>query len=284
MQSSINVSRITSRGGLRRAWLVGLLAAGALVSVAACRETALTRGEAAAALEEAGICAQAQALTSSSVEISTNFTIGMAVEAAAAELQTFIQTQLPCAEVTLSGATLTTVYGAHPGNCTYRGQTYAGTHTVTLTRNATDGVVVEHTWTGFHNDTVGVDGTATVTWSVANRTRHVVHMLTWTRLSDGRQGIGSGDRLQSALAEGILVGFQEDGTHTWEGESGTWHLDVNGVQMRWIDAIPQAGSYVLETPAGKTLTLVFSRVDATKIRATISNGGNEFNLDVTTRP
>lgn len=266
--------------GLRRLALVGV----AVASIGACRETALTRGEAAAALEEAGISAQAQALTSSSVEITTNFTIGMAVENAAAELRTFIETQLPCAEVTLSGSTLTTVYGARPGTCTYRGQTYAGTHTVTIMRNQMDDVVVGHTWTALHNDKVEVTGTAMVTWSFANRTRHVVHELTWTRLADGRQGVGSGDRLQSALPEGILVGFQEDGTHTWEGESGTWQLDVNDVQMRWIDAIPQAGSYVLETPDHKTLTLVFERVDATKIRATISSGAKEFSIDVITLP
>jgi len=197
------------------------LAGAAIVAIAGCRETALTRGEAAAALEEAGISAQAQSLTSSSVEITTNFTIGMAVESAAMELRTFIATQLPCAEVTLSGSTLTIVYGARPGTCTYCGQTYAGTHTVTIMRNQMDDVVVGHTWTALHNDKVEVTGTAMVTWSFANRTRHVVHELTWTRLSDGRQGVGSGDRLQSALPDGTLVGFSEDGTRTWEGESGT---------------------------------------------------------------
>ena len=261
---------------------VGCLAA--LLSVAACRDTSLTNGEAAAALEEAGISAQAQALTSSSIEITTNFTIGMAVENAAAELRTFIETQLPCAEVTLSGATLTIRYGARPGTCVYRGQRYAGTHSVTIMRNAMDDVVVSHTWTDFHNDTVGVEGTAMATWSFANRTRHVVHQLTWTRLSDGRQGVGTGDRLQSELAGGLLVGFQEDGNYEWAGDSGTWTLDVNAVQMRWVDAVPQAGSYILSTPEGKTLTLAFERIDPTKIHVTISNGGREIAIDVTTIP
>ena len=93
-----------------------------------CPQQGMTAQEAGQALEEVGIEAQAQALTSGTIEISTNFTIGGAVEAAAAEIKTFVETQLPCANITLEASTLTVEYGVNPGNCVYKGQTYSGTH------------------------------------------------------------------------------------------------------------------------------------------------------------
>ena len=56
------------------------------------------------------------------------------MEQAAQELQDFIASQLPCAEITREQNTLVVAYGAHPGNCTYRGQTYSGTHAITVER------------------------------------------------------------------------------------------------------------------------------------------------------
>ena len=86
-------------------------------------------------MEQASDAGQAEGLTSASVDISTNFTIGQAVKDGAAELKTFIGTQLPCADVTLEDATLTVVYGAKAGNCAYRVHTFSGTHTISLERN-----------------------------------------------------------------------------------------------------------------------------------------------------
>lgn len=260
----------------------GALALVAIAVAVGCQ--ALTRAEAAEALEEAEVASQAQALTSSSVEISTSFTIGMAAEDAAAELRSFIETQLPCAQITLMNATLTIEYGANPGSCTYRGQTYGGVHQITLMRNEMDDVVVSHRWEDFHNDTVTVTGTAMVTWSFDDPSRHVVHELTWTRLSDGRMGTGSGDRTQRPLEGGILDGFSVDGERSWEGESGLWTLDIDNVEMRWVDAVPQAGSYTLTTPAAKMLSLSFARVDSTTIGVTITNGARTYEFDVTTLP
>lgn len=244
----------------------------------------LTREEAADALEEAQVSSQAEALTSSSVEISTNFTIGGAVEAAAAELRTFVETQLPCAQVTLTGATLSIEYGARPGSCTYRGQTYHGTHTIAVMRNEMSDVVVNHTWTAFQNDQVSVTGSATVTWSFANRTRHVVHELTWTRLSDGRMGTGRGDRTQQPLTGGLIEGFSVDGTRSWDGASGHWALDIDSVEMRWIDPVPQSGTYTLDTPYGAAISMSFLRVSPTGIQVTIDNGRRTYQFTVLTAP
>lgn len=244
----------------------------------------LTRSEAAAALEEAGLASEATALTSGSIELSTSFTIGGAVEAAAEELRTFVESQMPCAAVTLEGATLTIEYGANPGSCTYRGRTYAGTHQVSVMRNQMDDVVVEHRWEDFTDGRVSVTGTATVTWSLDDPSRHVLHELTWTRLADGRSGTGSGDRIQRPLEEGLLSGFSVEGSRRWVGESGTWDLAIEGVQMRWVDAVPQAGRYVLTTPENKMASLEFERVDGDTIRVTISSGARSYDFDVTTLP
>ncbi|MCA9580928.1 MAG: hypothetical protein KC416_03980 [Myxococcales bacterium] len=245
---------------------------------------ALTRDEAQQALDEVQLSSQASALTASSVEISTHFTIGDAVEQAAEELRSFVQSQLPCAEIALDGATLTIEYGANPGMCVYRGQTYAGTHQISVMNNEMDDVVVNHTWTDFQNQEVKVNGTATVTWSFADKERHVVHEATWERMSDGRTGTGSGDRIQKPLGGGLLEGFSVDGTHSWKGKSGNWHLDIDQVEMRWIDPVPQDGTYTLDTPFDKAVSVDFTRISATQIQVVISGPKKSFDFKVNTLP
>jgi hypothetical protein len=244
-------------------------------------EEPLTHAEARQALEESALAAQAEALTSSTVEISTNFAIGQAVEAAAEELRDFIASQLPCAEIVVSRGTLEVEYGARGGDCTHHGQTYSGRHTITVERNDQGDVLVNHVWEELANQRLSVSGSADVTWSRAEGTRDVKHELTWTRLSDGRQGTGSGDRTQRALAGGILEGIQIDGSRAWEGEHGRWDLAIDGVQIRWVDPVPQAGSYTLVTPFDKSAILAFERQDADTIRVTVSSGERERSFDVT---
>ncbi|HEY2408975.1 MAG TPA: hypothetical protein VGI10_23380 [Polyangiaceae bacterium] len=240
----------------------------------------LTLAEASEALQEASDSSQAGALTSASIDISTNFTIGQAVGDAATELKTFIASQLPCAEVTLSGATLTIDYGVNPGNCTYRGHTFSGSSSVTVSKDDMNQVIVDHTWTNLSNGVVEINGTAEVTWNFSDVTRHITHDVSWTHLKSQRTGHGTGDRTESALPEGIAVGMQIDGTRTWVGQRGEWDLAINAVQMRWADPIPQAGSYVLTTPFNKTITLSFARVDDNTIAATLSGPKRSFTFNV----
>ncbi len=244
----------------------------------------MTLAEARQALDESQLSSQAMNLTSSSVDIATHFTIGDAVEAAADELRTFIQSQLPCADIQVAKGDLDVTYGAKAGNCTYRGHTYTGNHHMTVVRNDTGDVQVDHTWTELSDGRVAVTGSATVTWDFSDAERRVQHELTWTRLSDGKQGTGSGDRTQSVLEGGLFEGIQVDGSKQWKSNGGQWDLAIDGVQMRWVDAVPQAGQYVLRTPKGKSATLAFSRVDTTKIQVTVSSGDKSFDFNVTTLP
>jgi hypothetical protein len=233
-------------------------------------EESFTRAEAQEALEESNGATAADGLAAVSVEISTNFTIGGAVEAAAGEVRSFVKTQLPCAEITLEGATLTVEYGVNPGNCTYRGHEFTGTHTVTVEANDMSQVLVHHEWTGFSNGVVMLDGTADVTWDFEAKSRHVSHRAEWTHLASGRTGVGEGDRTQTPLSGGLTEGISVAGTRSWTGARGRWDLAIDDVEMRWVDPVPQSGSYTLVTPKQKTVTLSFARADADTIFVTLT--------------
>jgi hypothetical protein len=257
-----------------------VLALPLLVLTGCPKEEPLTLGEASQALEEASLAAQAEGLTSASVDISTNFTIGQAVADGAEELRAFIESQLPCAEITLAGATLTVEYGAKPGMCTYRGHSFRGTHSIALERNEDAAVEVHHVWIDFTNGVVTLNGSADVTWNFQDKTRRVVHDSTWEHNITGRTGHGSGDRIQSLLPGGLAEGIQIEGERAWEGEKGRWELAIDGVQMRWTDPVPQAGSYTLATPFDKSVSMSFERDDADTIRVTVSGAKKEFSFTV----
>jgi hypothetical protein len=246
-------------------------------------DEALTLAEAGEAVEESTLDSQAGALTGSTVELSTNFTLGGGVEAALGELRSYVESQLPCAKVTLGAGKAEIEYGANPGkSCSYKGQTYAGTHSVEIERND-DEVRVRHAWTELANQRFSVTGTADVTWSRADQSRHVVYDTTWTRRSDGRQGRGAGDVTQRALEGGAREGISIDGDRSWSGERGAWTLDINQVEARWADPVPQAGSYVVTGPAGKRLVLSFARVDGDTLRVSVDGTRRDFafNVDAT---
>jgi hypothetical protein len=252
----------------------------AVPTLCSCMRQGLTAEEAAEAREELEVESQSQALTSNTVSLSTNFTIGGAVEKAAEELRSFIQSQVSCADVSLEGHTLSVEYGAR-GACPYNGLTFTGTHEISVTRNESSDVVVDHVWTDLSNGKVSVSGTAQVTWTLADPSRHVVHDLNWTRLRDQRTGHGTGDRIQKPLDGDIRQGFTESGERSWEGEKGRWDLSIDGLEMRWIDPIPQDGSLTLDTPFDKTIDMEFQRLNDKTIRMTLSGPKGSIHYDVT---
>jgi hypothetical protein len=257
------------------------LAATTILGTEACKQPEeMTTAEALQAVQEASASGDAENATSGSIEITTDFTIGQAAENAAQEIRTFIETQLPCAAITVSGATLSVEYGAKAGTCTYKGNTYSGKHEITVTKNDMADVVVDHKWTKLSNGRVEVTGTAEVTWSAANKNRHVIHELQWTRLVDGKTGTGTGDRTQKALEGGLVEGFQVDGSRSWTSVNGQWDLSIEGVQFRWIDPVPQAGSYSLVSPKDKTITMTFSRTDDDTIQVSLKSGEKTYLFNV----
>ena len=261
-------------------WLhfVALPVLGAALSCAS-----LTREEAQQAIEELQVASQAQALSSAAVEIGVDFSLGQGVERAAEEIRDFIASQMPCAESSLAGSQLTVRYGVRPGACIHRGQTYQGAHTITVSRGEGETIIVDHDWTNLENERIRLSGGATVTWSPTERTRHIVHDTQWLRLADGRTGEGRGDHIQSALASGLADGFAVEGEREWRGKSGQWNLTMAGVEMRWVDPVPQAGEYALVAPEGDELRVNFSRTASTRIRVSIEGPRRSFDFDIDTR-
>jgi len=250
--------------------------------VPACKEQEeLTRGEAQTAVSEAALESEAASVISTPIEISTNFTIGKALKDAATELKSFIATQLPCATVTIADNTITTVWGSTAG-CSYKGVTLTGTSKMTIARNDDGSVQVDHAWTELSNGRVKVTGTANVTWSKADASRHVKHDLTWTRLSDGRTGRGTGDRTQRLLnpTQGIAGGIGIDGNRTWTSNEKKWDLAITGIELRLTDPVPYDGKYTLTNPSGKLLTIEFTRRSETEIVVEVGNGTKSFSFVV----
>jgi hypothetical protein len=70
---------------------------------------------------------------------------------------------------------------------------------------------------------------------------------------------------------------------SWTGPAGRWDLAIDGVELRWVDPVPQAGSYTLATPFEKSMTLSFDRVDEDTIRVTVESGARSFEFNVTSR-
>jgi hypothetical protein len=261
--------------------LIRRLAAALVLAGVACNQAALTHQEAVDAVTEASLDNQASNITAAPVELSTNFTIGSAVEQAALDLQTFLGAELPCAVVTVQGNTVTTKWGAAGSTCTYNGLSYSGTSSATIVHTDAATLEVDHTFTSLSNGVVEVTGTANVTWSSASASRHVAHQLTWTRLSDGRSGTGAGDRTQTLIdpSQGIAGGIRIDGNRTWTGESGKWNLAIVGVEVRLQDPVPEAGSYELTTPSDKNVSLSFTRQSASVIDVTLTGPSATYSFE-----
>ncbi len=237
--------------------------------LSACRDR-MTYGEALEALSESATSAKGEAMTQEIIEVSTDFTIGQAVEDAAEELAAWLQSQIDCSEVTVDGSTVTVDFGTLDDACAYNDHTYAGLWAVTVQSNQADQVVVDHEWTALTNGEVTLDGQAQVTWSDDDHTRHVVHAVTW---SDDEHSVeASGDRLQALLDPdaGLEAGIVVDGEREWVSDSGTWTLDIEGVEMRGQDPVPQAGVYTLTTPDEYLVTLTFVRIDGDTIEASLA--------------
>lgn len=259
------------------------LAVAAVCGLAAVGCGYLTREEAKEAVEEAQLFSEAATLIGNTVEITENFTIGGAVSDAAANLGEFYASQLPCAETTLAANTLLVEYGVNGDDCTHKGMTFSGTHEVTISLSDEEEVVVDHVWTDLDNGKIKVSGTAQVTWKGGDDpSRRVVHDLLWTRLTDGREAQGTGDRVQEPLDGDLSEGYTVTGDAQWRGESGTWELRIKGGEIRWRDPVPQAGIYELETPFDQDLTLEFRRSDTQTIDVIAQSGPREFEFSVDT--
>jgi len=232
------------------------------------------------ALDEVVIANQGEAVENEILEITTDFTLGEAAQTIASNLRDALQSQIPCSTITVLDNTVTMDFGGLDDTCVYNGQTFAGIITLEITYDeAEHEAVVDHDYQDLTNGTVTLNGTKTVTWD--EKSRRVVSDLMVLR--DGQSVHSTSDRVMTLLdpAAGLAGGIIIDGSRHWDNTRGPWDLAIDGVEIRWIDPVPQAGSYSLATPKGKTIDLAFSRVDANTIAVTLSSGARERVFHVT---
>ncbi len=254
--------------------LPALVVAATLAAPSGCFEANVSNAELRAAVVEIVEQGQALALESEVLEITTSFTIGGGLAEIAEEIRNFAESQLPCSTVThdSDNHSLTIDLGSLDDACTYNGHTFAGVITVAV--SAVDGAtVVDHTFTGLTNGQITLDGTKQVTWTTD--TRRVVTDYEIDR--DGTVVTTTSDRTMILLvpAEGLRSGIQIDGERAWNTATGAWDLDIAGVEVRWTDPVPQAGTYTLTTPKDQTIAMTFARLDDTKIAITVTAGARK---------
>lgn len=259
-----------------------LLTLGCVLYSAGCliAKDSVTTAEAQEGVEQSVATTSANLLVDGTVEISTSFTLGQAVEAAAQELYGWAQSQIPCATATLAGTTVTIDFGTLTDSCTYNGQNYAGQLAITVKKSGDAEAQVSYQATNFTNGVVTANGTITVTWSASKKTRQVVHQVTFSY--KGQTLIANADRTMSFVDAnaGFSGGVKVDGSASWSVGSATWKLSIVGVEVRAVDAVPQSGTYTLTAPSGKSLSLSFSRLDTTTIRVTVTTGKLTFSFNV----
>lgn len=240
----------------------------------------MSAAEFSEAVEMIALSNRAEARSGEVVQISTDFTIGAAVEESLENLRAFYESQAPCADVTVAQRTLTLNFGVLGDGCEWNGATWTGVQTLTLAQPADGELTVTHGWQGLTDGDVQLDGAATVVWSAGDRTREVVHDGVWTL--DGTAMVVDGERTERLLDEaaGVAGGIVIDGDRSWAVEGAEWGLVHAGVEVRWEDPIPQGGTSILVNPDGKLLSAAFERQDADTIRMTLSNAGRQRAYDV----
>ncbi len=232
------------------------------------------------ALDEVVLEGQGQAVENEILEITTDFTLGAGAAEIAGKLRDAIESQIPCSTITLADNRLTIDFGVLEDSCEYNGHTFAGVVIVEVTHDeANKQAIVDHTYQDLTNGEVTLNGTKQVTWD--EQSRHVVTDLEIAR--DDRTVHSTSDRVQTLLdpAAGLAGGIEVNGERRWDGPRGDWTLEIDGVELRWVDPVPQSGSYTLTTPKAKTIVLSFARVDADTIAVTLSGGRSERVYHVT---
>jgi len=251
----------------------------ALTAPVACFEN-VSNVELREALEEVVLAGQGQSVENEIIEITTDFTLGEAAETIAKNLRDALESQIPCSTITVLDNTLTMDFGGLDDTCVYNGHTIAGIITLEITYDAVGNkAIVDHNYEDLTNGVVSLTGTKTVTWD--EKSRHVVTDLTVVR--DGESVLSTSDRVMTLLDPdaGLAGGIIINGGHQWENAKGPWELAVDEVEIRWVDPVPQAGSYTLDTPKGHTIGLGFARVDDDTIAVTLSGGNRERTFHVT---
>jgi hypothetical protein len=91
-------------------------------------------------------------------------------------------------------------------------------------------------------------------------------------------GESNGDSTQQTLDDGVRI----NGLRDWHSSRGVYELDMQAIDQRFADSVPQFGAYALTLPTDETLTLAFSRIDTDTIRVAVQ--GAQQDLSFVVRP
>lgn len=279
-----------------RFMVTGMLVVAALpLALAGCLEEGFTWGEAQVVVDEAKLTTETQALTGdvvevTTIEVNTDFQIGQAIEDAVTAIAENVAAQIQCAIVTIDGTTVEIDFGPVDEDCAGARKHYGGVVRVTVDVIDDAHVEVHHTWEGLTNGRVTiVTGSADVSWDFDALTRTVDHEINWQIVGEEDRIVhATGHRVQSPLDTelGVFEGIEIEGERHWDTEAGDWDLDIDAVEIRWIDPVPQAGQHVITTPftdrAGqrKALTIDYVRVDEDTIKVTLTGPVRTFEFNV----
>jgi hypothetical protein len=212
--------------------------------------------------------------------MSSHFDVGQDLSSAAAQLESYLHGQHPCAKIARQAATLSITYNASAGACAFHGRNVSGQQTINVLRNADNEVSVHHAWLDLSDGTLSISGSIEVTWSRTSGSRRVVHTLSFEVLSGSHAGEhreSRSDSTQVTTAESVRI----NGLRQWSSEQGRYALDMFAIEQRFTDSIPQAGAYELTIPTTEALSLAFGRIDADTIRVTVQGAQETLFFSVT---
>ena len=253
-----------------------------LLFATGCERTYMTHAEAVEALDQTAASSRGEQATNETIEISTDFTIGAALEAAAEQFAAFWDSQQDCTTTTLEGATVTVDFGDLNDDCDFEGHHYGGIAQITVDSTEPGELQVTHDWFELNNGDVRVNGGAVVDWSGEEQTRHVQTEHTWTDLEDGTTVDVLGDHIQGWIDEDLRIwgGITMEGTRDWSTGDGDWHIDMTDLEIRLQDPVAQDGLITLVNPDGRELTLEHERIDDRTIRITIEGTREPLIFDI----
>lgn len=258
---------------------VRTVALSSLVLAPGCFGQLLSLEEMRAAIDGVVTMGQARQAVDDVVEISTSFTIGDGVEAIIEEVRAFLESQAPCSTVEIDpGRSLRIDFGELGDACTYRGRTYAGEVLYTFEVSGSD-VLVTHEYTDFRSEQVTINGRSDVVWGGGAREVTTDYEIVGTRATLQEHGT----RVMRWIDEsqGLGGGVRIDGDSRWDGPLGVWDLNIDGVEARGQDPVPQAGAFELVTPRDILATLSFSRIDEDTIEVRLEGPRQERIYHVT---
>lgn len=257
-----------------RALALGLLTAAPAAWLAGCGvDSDVTVEDARAAVREFDASSRSDLTTAPLVEVSTDVTIGEAIEDALDDIASFWESQAPCTAVSLDATGITVDFGSLDDNCLFNGHTFAGLDHISFDNLLVGDLQVHHAVDQLTNGDVTLDGDADVTWQGDGEGRNVAIDYTIADFVDANLVEVTGEHTIARLDPALPVwdgGFTLDGTRSWTRGRATWSVDMDGLELLPTDAAPQAGDVVVTDPKGRELAITYGRLDGDTVTATVT--------------